>query len=102
MPHGRKFLVDLSIRAIADRHHQGGRQHHPERRPEMNPVKREWEPATQSDLERVIEPLASYICATEEPRAALMTALAVLFNEVDRTFKSATAHIATFSGSQWS
>jgi hypothetical protein len=72
-----------------------------ERRPEMNRVKREWEPATQSDLERVIEPLASYICATEEPRAALMTALAVLFNEVDRTFKTASTHIATFSGSQW-
>ena len=68
----------------------------------MNRVNREPERATASDLERVIEPLASYICATEEPRAVLMTALAVLFNEVDRTIKTASTHLATFSGSQLS
>jgi hypothetical protein len=65
----------------------------------MNRANRAREYATGNDLERVIEPLASYICATDQPRAALMTALAVLFNEVDQTFKTASDHIATFSGS---
>jgi hypothetical protein len=68
----------------------------------MNRVHREPEQATASDLERVIEPLASYICATEQPRAALMAALAVLFSEVDRTYRAANAQIATFAGNPWS
>ncbi len=34
--------------------------------------------ATESDLERVVEPLASFICATDRPRAALISALAIL------------------------
>ena len=33
----------------------------------MNPVNREPVLATESDLERVIEPLASYICAPINP-----------------------------------
>jgi len=45
-----------------------------------------------SDLERVIEPLASYICAAEQPRAALMSALAVLLAEVKQTNRAALAH----------
>ena len=48
----------------------------------MNKINRELDQATESDLERVIEPLASFICATEQPRAALMSALAILFSEV--------------------
>ncbi len=68
----------------------------------MNRVNREREHPTGTDLERVIEPLASYICATDQPRATLFAALAALFAEVDQTFKAASAHIATFSGSQWS
>ena len=64
----------------------------------MNRVKSAPERATASDLERVIEPLASYICATDRPRTALMEALAVLFCEVDRTCQAADAHIATFAG----
>ncbi len=68
----------------------------------MNPVNREPVQATESDLERVIEPLANYICATDQPMAALMSALAVLFSEVDRTCRAANAQMATFSGNQWS
>jgi hypothetical protein len=44
------------------------------------------------DLERVIEPLAAYICATEQPKTALMSALAVLFREVEATNSAAAAH----------
>lgn len=68
----------------------------------MNRVNRELEKAAGNDLERVIEPLASCICAADQPRATLMAALAVLFSEVDQTFRAARAHIATFSGNQWS
>jgi hypothetical protein len=44
------------------------------------------------DLERVIEPLASYICATDQPRTALKSALAALLREIDATNRAATAH----------
>jgi hypothetical protein len=47
--------------------------------------------ATVHELERVIEPLASYICATDQPKAALKSALAVLFAEVDETIRVANA-----------
>jgi hypothetical protein len=39
----------------------------------------------QADLARVIEPLASYICAADRPRAALASALAVLVREIEQT-----------------
>jgi hypothetical protein len=45
-----------------------------------------------SDLQRVIEPLASYICAADQPRAALMSALAVLLADVKQTNRAALAH----------
>lgn len=53
--------------------------------------------ATDGDLERMIEPLASYICANEQPRAALMSALAVLFEEVQQTHRAANMHVTSFS-----
>jgi hypothetical protein len=55
-----------------------------------------------SELERVIEPLASYICATDQPRAALMAALALLFSEVNQTYRAANAQIAAFARSSCS
>lgn len=51
-----------------------------------------FEAAIPQDLERVIEPLASYICATEEPKTALVSALAVLFREIEATNRAASAH----------
>jgi hypothetical protein len=50
---------------------------------------------TDRDLERVVEPLASFICATEKPRAALISAMAILFSEVEQTNRVADAHFAT-------
>ena len=47
--------------------------------------------SARSDLERVIEPLASYICAADQPRAVLMSALAVLLAEVKHTNRAALA-----------
>ena len=58
--------------------------------------------AAESDLERVVEPLASFICATERPKAALRSALAMLFSEVEQTNRAASAHFAAVSENHWS
>ena len=49
--------------------------------------------ATYSDMERVIEPLASYISATNQPMATLVSALAALVSEVKKTNRAASAHV---------
>jgi hypothetical protein len=51
-------------------------------------------PAHGGDLQRVIEPLVSYICATERPRKSLRLALAALVRQIDETNRSATAQVA--------
>jgi hypothetical protein len=50
-----------------------------------------------SELERVVEPLAAYICATEQPKSALMSALAVLLREVEATNRAALVHFRGMS-----
>jgi hypothetical protein len=55
-----------------------------------------------NDLERFIEPLASYICAADQPKAALRAALSLLSNEVRHTNRAACARVATFAASRWS
>ena len=67
----------------------------------MHKVNRDLDRASDGNLERVIEPLASYICATDQPKAALMSALAVLVSEVCHTNRAANVHIATFSENPW-
>jgi hypothetical protein len=52
--------------------------------------------SSASDLERVIEPLANYICATDKPKTALFSALAVLCRQVDATNGAASHHFRTF------
>jgi hypothetical protein len=46
----------------------------------------------------VIEPLASYICAADQPRAALLSALAVLLAEVKQTNRAALAQFGVHLG----
>ena len=46
------------------------------------------------DLEQVIEPLASYICAADRPRETLLSALAVLLEEVKATNVAALKHFS--------
>jgi hypothetical protein len=53
--------------------------------------------ATATDLRRVVEPLASYICATDQPRAALNLAFSVLVNEVAQIHRAAKAHVAAIA-----
>ena len=49
---------------------------------------------SESGLERAIEPLASYICAADRPRAALHRVVAALLNEVEETNRLARTHVA--------
>jgi hypothetical protein len=53
--------------------------------------------AASSDLRRMVEPLANYICATEQPRRVLLTALAALFREVEATNRAAISHFHSYS-----
>ncbi len=50
-----------------------------------------------NDLRQMVEPLANYICATEQPRKALMSALAALFREVEATNQAAILHFHSYS-----
>ena len=68
----------------------------------MIKINRASQRSRESDLERVVEPLASFICATDRPRAALLSAVAILFSEVEQTNQAALAHFATVSENHWS
>ena len=46
----------------------------------------------KGELREVIEPLASYICAAEQPRKALLSVLTALVAEVEGTNQAALAH----------
>jgi hypothetical protein len=46
-------------------------------------------------LKGVIEPLASYICAADRPRAALLSVYRALLSEVEQTNRAAQAHFGT-------
>ena len=62
----------------------------------MNTLNRQFG-KTNSQLEQVVEPLANYICATEQPRAALISALAVLVGAIRETNKLARTQFRNFS-----
>jgi hypothetical protein len=64
----------------------------------MNRLNLDRDLAVECELERVIEPLASYICAAEQPGAALLSALAALFSEVEQTNRAALAYVGGLSG----
>ncbi len=49
------------------------------------------------DFRQLVEPLANYICATDEPKRDLMSALAALVHEVESTNEVALTHFHTFS-----
>lgn len=47
-------------------------------------------------MDRVIEPLASFICATEHPEMVLKLALAALYSQIEQTNRTANEHVAAF------
>jgi hypothetical protein len=58
----------------------------------MNPANCLLDWSIGNDLERVVEPLANYICATDKPQTALFSVLAVLCRQVDATNGTALNH----------
>jgi hypothetical protein len=68
----------------------------------MNTLNRNRTHRADSEMERVIEPLASYINATNQPMATLMSALRALANEVKKTNRAANAHVHAFTETCWS
>jgi hypothetical protein len=50
------------------------------------------------DLTQMVQPLASYICATDRPRTALLAAFAVLLQEVEEINGSAAGHLRSARG----
>jgi hypothetical protein len=53
--------------------------------------------AAEVQLERVVEPLASYIVAANRPRAALLSALAVLYRALEENNRAANAYVAALT-----
>lgn len=64
----------------------------------MNATNITLERTPSRDLAQVIEPLASYICAADRPQETLLSALAVLFDEVEGTNKAALMHFSSLRG----
>jgi len=62
----------------------------------MNRLNFEPVPMARSDLERLIEPLVSYICAAGRPKADLILALRLLVSEVEKTNRAASARFGIF------
>lgn len=63
----------------------------------MNNANRLQQLSVDTALKRVIEPLASYICATDQPSVALMRAMAVLASTVNDTNRAANAYAGVLS-----
>jgi hypothetical protein len=63
----------------------------------MNSLQRTLDQSGRSDLRQMVEPLANYICATDQPRRALLSALAALMSEVEATNRAAISHFHSYS-----
>jgi hypothetical protein len=59
----------------------------------MSNLNREPRRAAAIDLQTILEPLASYICATEQPKKILDLVYAALFNEVAQVNRAAAAQV---------
>src|SRR5262245_43515123 len=75
----------------------GGGKNQTKRRRAMNRTFSNLGNASDDDLQGVVEPLASYICATNRPKDTLRRALAALLSEVNATNCAANMHVAVWS-----
>jgi hypothetical protein len=64
----------------------------------MNQMLSNLDCSARSDLRRMVEPLANYICATDQPRQVLLSALSVLFREVEANNRAAVTHFHSHAG----
>ena len=63
----------------------------------MNNVNRILSRPAAPDLRQMVEPLANYICANDQPKAALQSVLAAVLNEVRETNRAARAQFGIYS-----
>ena len=49
------------------------------------------------DLKQIVEPLANYICAAQQPKQALLSVVAALRHEVELTNRMALSHFRSYS-----
>jgi hypothetical protein len=63
-----------------------------EKEPIMNAVAAKTGQPNRTELDRIVEPLAEYICATERPNAALRSAVSALLRSIEETNQVATRH----------
>jgi hypothetical protein len=63
----------------------------------MNRITNQWETTNRRELDRVVEPLANYICATEQPGVALRSVLSALLQSVEETNRIAKSHFGVFA-----
>jgi hypothetical protein len=61
----------------------------------MTRIRRDPRQPPAADLKRVIEPLAGYICAADQPKAVLNLVFSALFHEVAQVSREARAHVAS-------
>jgi hypothetical protein len=54
-------------------------------------------PNTEADLQKLVEPLASYIAAVARPRIVLTVSLILLFENLQLINKAANQHLASSS-----
>jgi hypothetical protein len=52
---------------------------------------------SEADLQKLVEPLASYICAVDCPRTALLRTLVKLYEQVDLIHRAAQEQVAVMS-----
>jgi len=62
----------------------------------MNHINYKLDRSRGGDLRQMVEPLANYICATDQPRKMLASALAALFREVEATNRAAISHFHSY------
>jgi hypothetical protein len=63
----------------------------------MNRLNHRLSPKTEADLQKLVEPLASYISAGSQPRVALIVGLIMLVNNVQEIGDAANTYLATLS-----
>ena len=61
----------------------------------MNNIKSSTTQTPAFDVNPIVEPLASFICAAEEPVTVLKLAIAALYRQIEQTNRTANAHLET-------
>lgn len=53
--------------------------------------------STGADLKKIVEPLANYVCAAQQPKQAMLLVMSILRHEVELTNRMASSHYRSYS-----